>query len=449
MRPCHAPRGRVGVRVAPLRALPLRRLFLLWLLTASALALAAGLLRAQPQGGLRPAAEAACMLPIPPQAVVVSSARNVDETWSREPKTYWVCAGASLTVNRGDGNIYYVESLGRLRLSGGKHRVFLKANASLIMDWGAEVSVVRDPSASVKDESITSEPEIKDCPGLSFNYFDSPEGGCPGVVRRPPPPPPQPRPTPTERPVPWPDTPPADPLPTAPGDYTEGYLAMVVPISPAARAITFPRSELANARHYWVCANGRLQLSGSNNVVFLEPGATLQLRGDNNLVYVKYGAHVQFAGGNDNLVLAEQGSDVPQGNWGGDQWSWGGGWYGPQGLRKRDQLRGPAATRMPPVRTPAPRPQVPPGTPGAQLRGNMDKDKPEEQRPADPAPGDYQPPAPTEPPRQTWPPRPGQDQERLTVGAIGPPYDMPARLRLEWLAYLEFDLRAAGFTRCR
>ena len=56
---------------------------------------------------------------------------------------------------------------------------------------------------------------------------------------------------------------------------------------------------------------------------------------------------------------------------------------------------------------------------------------------------------PTEPPRQTWPPRPGQDQERLTVGAIGPPYDMPARLRLEWLAYLEFDLRAAGFTRCR
>ncbi len=392
---------------------------MLFLLTAMAVALAVGVLRAQAQGGLRPA-EGACVLPIPAQAKVVSNGQNVDDTWSRESKTYWVCAGANLTVNRGEGNIYYVESLGRLHVSGGKHRVYLKANATLLMDWGAEVSVVRDPSASVKNESITSTPDIKDCAGLSFNYYDSPEGGCPGVIRRPPPPEPT-------NPNPWPDpTWPADPPPAG-----SSYQAMLVPISPAARPITFARSEMANARHYWVCGNGRLQLSGSNNVIFLEPGAVLQLRGDNNLIYVRNGAHVQFAGGNENLVLAEQGSDVPQGQWGGSEWDWGLGWYGPRGMRRSQMRNGPKGA-----------PSQPPGQgPTRQLgRGTLDKDKPVEDPPGNPGDPDYRP---------ADPPRPQNPTYQHPVGAIGPPYGRPARLRLEWLEYLEFDYRAVGFaTRC-
>lgn len=443
----HRPTGpRVVVLTAPLRARthlsPLLWASVFICLLLAALLFSATELHAQVQGGLQPARSSTCELPIPSSVEVVSGSTQVRGSTFDASKIYWVCSGANLTVDRGNNNVYYVEPFGRLELSGGKSRVFLRANATLTISWGAQVSVVMDPTATLRNESITTEPERTDCAGLRFTYSSAPDNACAGVVRQP---------QPAEQPVPWPDTPPRDPLPTGNPNMGGRYQAMLVPVGPSARPITMPRSEFANARHYWVCSRGSLQLSGSNNVVFLEAGASLQLRGDNNLVYVKYGAHVQFAGGNDNLVLAEQGSDVPQGSWGGDQWNWGWGWYGPQGMRKREQLRNrTGGAPAPPVRTLPGRAPTPGTTPGIgqpggnpSLRGNVDKDKPEDQK-SDPVPGDYTEQQPTQPPRN-WPP------PQHPVGAIGPPYDMymPARLRLEWLEYLEFDLRAVGYLRCR
>jgi hypothetical protein len=371
---------------------------------------------AQATNGLQPVNPSApCVLPVPPEAQVVSTSRTLDATFTNKTGTYWICAGASMEVERGN-NTYFVESYGRLSVSGGKHRVYLKAGATLTMSWGAEVSVLKDPSAPIKNESITSKPEVTACPGLSFNYLDAPATGCPGTRREPPPPP---------QPV-FDTPPPADP---APGDPFAGpqssYQAMLIPIGSSALVVGQPRRYNLSGRHLWVCGSSQLYLVGDNNVVFLEPGAELTFSGNNNLVYSRGGGKVRFTSGANNLVLAEQGSDVQQNNWGGNnRWDWGFGWYGPQGQRRSMNRQGAS-----PNATPS-------STQKAIARGTNDKQNPT----------DEQPPPPTEPSN----PLPTGPSYQPPVGAIGPPYGQAPRLRLEWLEYLEFDYRSIPpAMRCR